>query len=58
LGDLGEAKNYINSTVHTIRGTVSYWSPEMIGFEDGDDIQITPKTDIWYIFCLFGHFIF
>ena len=47
LGDLGEAKNYLNSTARSLRGTVIYWSPEMIQFEEIPGIEITPKTDIW-----------
>lgn len=49
LCDLGEAKNFIDSILDTVRVSVSYWSPELILFEEMPGIQITNKTDIWLI---------
>ena len=56
LGDLGEAKNHISSIIKTIRGTIRYWSPEMVRFEELPGIEITTKTDVW--FDKFKNFIF
>ena len=49
LCDLGETKNFIDSILDTVRVSVSYWSPELILFEEMPGIQITNKTDIWLI---------
>ena len=47
IGDLCEAKSFIDSVMDTIRVSVGYWSPEMVLFEEMPGIQITNKTDIW-----------